>query len=180
MFFVSHKIGAVQCAFCVRNAVVFLILIFDRSIDKADRWNNSNQVTAWTLKSTAGGLAARQRRLTQSGIISAKDLSIGWLKISINFYFFGGPTFGFVRSCYPPYAKWLWPFLRALNHKKGKTPSAAAGNRRKYEIFVNRDDARIKLDKYRDFYNNKRPHYALDLDTPAKHYQPSNIRMGIQ
>lgn len=27
--------------------------------------------------------------------------------------------------------------------------------------------------EYRDFYNNERPHYALQLDTPAKHYTPS-------
>lgn len=43
----------------------------------------------------------------------------------------------------------------------------------KYETFEDWEDARIKLEKYRNFYNNKRPHFALDLDTPAKHYQPS-------
>lgn len=43
----------------------------------------------------------------------------------------------------------------------------------KYESFEDFEDAKIKLDKYRDFYNTKRPHYALNLDTPAKHYHPS-------
>ncbi|MFQ9059371.1 MAG: integrase core domain-containing protein [[Eubacterium] siraeum] len=36
----------------------------------------------------------------------------------------------------------------------------------KYESFEDFEDAKIKLDKYRDFYNTKRPHYALNLDTP--------------
>lgn len=44
----------------------------------------------------------------------------------------------------------------------------------KYVAFENQEDARIKLEEYRDFYNNKRPHFALDLDTPAKHYRPSS------
>lgn len=43
----------------------------------------------------------------------------------------------------------------------------------KYESFEDFEDAKIKLDKYRDFYNTKRPHYALNFDTPAKHYHPS-------
>lgn len=43
----------------------------------------------------------------------------------------------------------------------------------KYETFEDWEDARIKLEEYRNFYNNKRPHFALDLDTPSKHYQPS-------
>ena len=29
------------------------------------------------------------------------------------------------------------------------------------------------LDRWRDVYNFERPHEALDLDTPAMHYQPS-------
>lgn len=46
----------------------------------------------------------------------------------------------------------------------------------KYETFEDWEDARIKLEKYRDFYNTKRPHYALNLDTPTKHYHPSERR----
>src|SRR5665647_1010230 len=34
-------------------------------------------------------------------------------------------------------------------------------------------DAQLKFDEYREFYNNKRPHFALELDTPSKHYEPS-------
>ena len=30
-----------------------------------------------------------------------------------------------------------------------------------------------KFAEYREFYNYKRPHFALNLDTPAKHYHAS-------
>ena len=34
-------------------------------------------------------------------------------------------------------------------------------------------DAERKFSEYRSFYNNERPHHALMLDTPAKHYKKS-------
>lgn len=34
-------------------------------------------------------------------------------------------------------------------------------------------DASIKHEEYRKFYNEKRPHHALNLDTPFQHYTPS-------
>ena len=43
----------------------------------------------------------------------------------------------------------------------------------KYTTFENQDDAIKKFAEYREFYNNKRPHFALNLDTPAKHYHAS-------
>lgn len=39
--------------------------------------------------------------------------------------------------------------------------------------FENQADAIKKFAEYRDFYNNKRPHFALNLDTPVKHYHSS-------
>lgn len=33
------------------------------------------------------------------------------------------------------------------------------------------------FDEYRRFYNEKRPHFALGLDVPAQHYEPSKRRM---
>ena len=36
------------------------------------------------------------------------------------------------------------------------------------------EDAERKFSAYREFYNNERPHYALNLDTPAQHYKKSN------
>ena len=35
------------------------------------------------------------------------------------------------------------------------------------------EDAQRKFNAYRDFYNNERPHCALNMDVPAKHYTPS-------
>lgn len=35
------------------------------------------------------------------------------------------------------------------------------------------EHAEILRQEYRDFYNNFRPHYALNLDTPSRHYTPS-------
>ncbi len=43
----------------------------------------------------------------------------------------------------------------------------------KYCTMDNFEDAQEKMSEYRDFYNNKRPHHALNLDTPAQHYHPS-------
>lgn len=42
-----------------------------------------------------------------------------------------------------------------------------------YVQIADMEDAARELAKYRCFYNNKRPHRALDLDTPASRYQPS-------
>ena len=42
-----------------------------------------------------------------------------------------------------------------------------------YVQIADMEDAARELAKYRCFYNNKRPHRALALDTPASRYQPS-------
>ena len=36
------------------------------------------------------------------------------------------------------------------------------------------EDAKKKFDAYRQFYNEKRPHHALELDVPAHHFTPSD------
>jgi Transposase and inactivated derivatives len=43
----------------------------------------------------------------------------------------------------------------------------------KYRQLENLCDAQKTFDEYRKFYNHKRPHHALDLDTPSQHYAPS-------
>lgn len=43
----------------------------------------------------------------------------------------------------------------------------------RYTEFEDMADAAQKLSKYRNFYNNERPHHALGLDTPAQHYEKS-------
>lgn len=44
----------------------------------------------------------------------------------------------------------------------------------KLTSFKDESDALVKCGEYRDFYNNKRPHHALGLDTPASRYIRSN------
>ena len=43
----------------------------------------------------------------------------------------------------------------------------------KHTMILDREDARKKFDQYRKFYNEERPHHALNLDTPAQHYAKS-------
>ena len=45
--------------------------------------------------------------------------------------------------------------------------------RLKFRMPDNLADADIQRQEYRNFYNNERPHHALNLDVPAKHYEPS-------
>ena len=42
-------------------------------------------------------------------------------------------------------------------------------------VMENMAHAQRKLDEYRDFYNQERPHEALDMKTPSEVYQPSPI-----
>lgn len=46
--------------------------------------------------------------------------------------------------------------------------------------FRDMTDAQAKLDAYREFYNNKRPHHALGLDVPATRYTPSDRRLPMK
>jgi hypothetical protein len=45
--------------------------------------------------------------------------------------------------------------------------------RLKFYTPADMDDAQAQRLEYRGFYNNTRPHHALKLDTPSKHYEPS-------
>lgn len=47
----------------------------------------------------------------------------------------------------------------------------------RYSEFENKADAQRKFDEYRFFYNNERPHFALNLDVPVEHYTPSERTM---
>jgi transposase InsO family protein len=46
--------------------------------------------------------------------------------------------------------------------------------RLKFHVPLDFIDADNQRQEYRDFYNNIRPHHALNLDTPAQHYISSN------
>lgn len=48
--------------------------------------------------------------------------------------------------------------------------------RLRYYVPNDMEDAQRQRLEYRDFYNNKRPHCALNLDTPSKHYESSKRR----
>lgn len=44
----------------------------------------------------------------------------------------------------------------------------------KYTTILDEEDAMQKFAEYRHFFNHKRPHHSLNLDTPAQHYKKSN------
>lgn len=43
--------------------------------------------------------------------------------------------------------------------------------------FRDHEDAQQQFDFYRSFYNNERPHFALELEVPASQYEPSPRKM---
>lgn len=45
--------------------------------------------------------------------------------------------------------------------------------RLKFYVPYDLTDANRQCAEYRDFYNNERPHHALNLDVPVQHYKPS-------
>ena len=47
----------------------------------------------------------------------------------------------------------------------------------KGKTFADKIHAQSCFNEYRTFYNEVRPHFALDLDVPAKHYKPSDNMM---
>ena len=44
----------------------------------------------------------------------------------------------------------------------------------KHTSILDMEDARIQFEHYRRFYNEERPHHALNLDTPSQHYHNSD------
>ena len=50
----------------------------------------------------------------------------------------------------------------------------------KYTEINDFTDAERKFNEYRDFFNNKRPHHSLNLDTPSKHYIKSNTEYSTK
>ena len=47
----------------------------------------------------------------------------------------------------------------------------------KGKSFCDKTHAQTIFDEYRTFYNEVRPHFALELDVPARHYKPSSKMM---
>lgn len=50
----------------------------------------------------------------------------------------------------------------------------------KYCKIEDSTDAQKLFGQYRNFYNNERPHHALNLDVPADHYFPSDRKLPIR
>jgi transposase InsO family protein len=50
----------------------------------------------------------------------------------------------------------------------------------KYVEIKDMADAQQHFDRYRDFYNQERPHHALNLDIPANHYRPSERKLPVK
>ena len=47
----------------------------------------------------------------------------------------------------------------------------------KGKVFANKNHAQSCFDEYRAFYNEVRPHFALDLEVPSSRYKPSTKQM---
>ena len=47
----------------------------------------------------------------------------------------------------------------------------------KGKVFTDKDQAQRCFDEYRTFYNEVRPHFALDLEVPSSRYEPSTRQM---
>jgi len=79
---------------------------------------------------------------------------------------------------------WLMDLGILVKHGRIRHPQTQGKNERfngsllreciKERVCDNLPDAQKIFDDYRHFYNHRRPHHALDLNTPAARYSPSN------
>jgi len=95
-----------------------------------------------------------------------------------------GNPWGVVQSTgFTRFEVWLMELGILTIHGRGWHPQTQGKEERfnqslkrellKYVQFSDMEDAARHLEEYRQFYNNKRPHHALGLDTPASRYKPS-------
>jgi len=95
-----------------------------------------------------------------------------------------GSQFSGFRGGYTQFERWLMdldilPIHGRIRHPQtqGKDESYNRALTREclnQTAFEDQQDGQQKLDTYRKFYNEERPHHALGLDTPASRYQRSN------
>lgn len=96
-----------------------------------------------------------------------------------------GNPWGTVQSTgFTKFEVWLMEHNVLTIHGRFKHPQTQGKDERfngtltreflKYNEFENLEDAVEKFEKFRDFYNNERPHHALNLDTPSEYYIRSN------
>lgn len=95
-----------------------------------------------------------------------------------------GNPWGVVQSTgFTKFEVWLMELGVLTIHGRGWHPQTQGKEERfnqslkrellKYVQFSDLEDAAKRMEEYRQFYNNKRPHHALGLDTPASRYKPS-------
>ena len=85
---------------------------------------------------------------------------------------------------YTSFEVWLMDLGILTKHGRVRHPQTQGKNERfngtlnreliKRKLFANLAHAQQEFDEYRSFYNNVRPHHALDMNTPASRYVRSN------
>ena len=99
-----------------------------------------------------------------------------------------GNPWGTVQSLgYSRFEVWLMELGILTLHGKPRHPQTQGKEERfnrsftreclKGKTFSDKYHAQRCFDEYRTFYNEVRPHFALDLDVPASHYKPSTRQM---
>lgn len=82
-----------------------------------------------------------------------------------------------------PLTVWLMRLGIGTTHARPDHPQTVGKDERfhrtlklevlRHNVFHNLAQCQHRFDQWRDIYNLERPHEALDLDVPARHYQPS-------
>jgi transposase InsO family protein len=95
----------------------------------------------------------------------------------------GEPWKGGPRAPYSQLTVWLMRLGVCVSHGRYYHPQTQGKDERLHRTlgaevlrertFATLTDCQTAYDRWRHKYNHQRPHEALDLDTPAQHYQPS-------
>jgi transposase len=90
------------------------------------------------------------------------------------------------RPHYTKLARWLIRLGIEVKYSRPSHPQSKGKNERfngtlkaellRFERFPDQACADRRLAEWRKRYNTIRPHEALDMDTPASHYQPSPVK----
>lgn len=101
----------------------------------------------------------------------------------------GGQFAGFRRGC-TQFEKWLMRLGVLPLHGRPMHPQTQGKIERfhrtmknellKYSFFANIDEANAALQRWRDKYNNERPHEALGMRCPAQVYVPSERELPVK
>lgn len=94
-----------------------------------------------------------------------------------------GPPWGDTGMVYTAMDLWLMKQGIGIGHSRPYHPQTQGKDERFHRtlkaellqgrVFDNLEAAQRALDRWREVYNHERPHDALALDTPGRHYRPS-------